>query len=131
MDCKLINTGQSYSQFEFCDVYTQDRQMIHVKKYGGSSVIGHLFNQGLVSGVNITDSAIRKLVNHELEYKFRLPEDNRFFPSNYEIIYLIITKKKDERPKIPFFSKVVLMYIVKTLRGYGYKVSLKNVCENK
>lgn len=130
MDRKNIPTGQAGSTFEFCDVYTQARQMIHVKKYGSSSVISHLFNQGLVSGMNITDSAIRHRVNERMDEDWHLPEDNTFFPSNYEVVYVIISRDASPRPHIPFFSKVVLMNNAKTLMGYGYKISLKNVHGN-
>lgn len=50
MDQKNISVGGVHDKVEFCDVYTTDRCMIHIKRYGSSSVLGHLFNQGLVSG---------------------------------------------------------------------------------
>lgn len=49
VDKKLISTGVSQNNIEFCDIYTSEKQMIHIKRYGGSSVLSHLFNQGLVS----------------------------------------------------------------------------------
>ncbi len=50
MDKKNIPYGGGYSRIEFCDLFSKSKQMIHVKRYGGSSVLSHLFNQGLVSG---------------------------------------------------------------------------------
>jgi uncharacterized protein (TIGR04141 family) len=50
MDSKLIVHGGGHSKVEFCDLYTSDKRIIHVKKYGGSSVFSHLFSQGVVSG---------------------------------------------------------------------------------
>lgn len=129
MDKKNIPTGQSRSVFEFCDIYTKDRCMIHVKRYGSSSVISHLFNQGLTSGTLITDQNIRKEVNKKLKSDWLLPENDTFSARDYEITFVIISKKNVERPMIPFFSKVILMNNVKALKGYGYHVSFINVSE--
>lgn len=49
MDKKTIYYGGGRSQIEFCDIYTKDRRLVHVKRYGGSSVLSHLFAQGVVS----------------------------------------------------------------------------------
>ena len=47
MDCDPIQHGTIHSKIEFCDVLTRDNKFIHVKKYGASSVLSHLFAQGL------------------------------------------------------------------------------------
>lgn len=49
MDRQLISYGGGASRIEFCDVLSDSGQRIHVKQYSGSSVMSHLFNQGLVS----------------------------------------------------------------------------------
>ena len=100
--------------------------MIHVKKYGGSQVIGHLFNQGLVSARMLFDQSFRTEVNNRLPDGWDVPMDG-FTPRHYEVVYGIISKKRDERPHIPFFSKVVFHDIYHTLTGFGYGVSLKAI----
>src|SRR2546425_6910223 len=37
----LFRSG--YSRVEFCDLYTDSQDIIHIKRYGGSSVLSHLF----------------------------------------------------------------------------------------
>lgn len=126
MDKKLIPSGVAGNGIEFCDVYDQSGKMIHVKKYGGSQVIGHLFNQGLVSARMLFDQAFRTEVNNRLPDGWDVPMDG-FTPRHYEVVYGIISKKRDERPHIPFFSKVVFHDIYHTLTGFGYGVSLKAI----
>jgi uncharacterized protein (TIGR04141 family) len=49
MDKKLLHVGGVYDKAEFCDIYGGG-ELIRIKHYGSPSVLGHLFNQGLVSG---------------------------------------------------------------------------------
>lgn len=126
MDKKLIPSGVSGNEIEFCDVYDQSGKMIHIKKYGGSQAIGHLFNQGLVSAQMLFDITFRTEVNNKLPEGWRHPIIG-FNPANYEVVYGIISKKNEERPHIPFFSMVVFYDIYRTLTGFGYTVSLKSI----
>jgi uncharacterized protein (TIGR04141 family) len=60
MDGEII---QKPGKVEFCDLYTKSKQMIHIKRYGGSSVLSHLFAQGMVSGrLFLSESAFRRQV---------------------------------------------------------------------
>lgn len=126
MDKKLIPSGVPGNEIEFCDVYDNSGKLIHIKKYGGSQAIGHLFNQGLVSARMLFDKIFRTEVNNTLPIGWKLPVSG-FNPVNYEVVYGIISKKNDERPHIPFFSMVVFHDIYKTLTGVGYTVSLKSI----
>lgn len=130
MDKKLIPSGVAGNSIEFCDVYDQSGRMIHVKKYGGSQVIGHLFNQGQVSARMLFDQSFRTEVNNRLPAGWGIPM-NGFNPSAYEVVYGIISKKRDSRPHIPFFSMVVFHDIYQTLRGFGYEVKLKAIYNAK
>ncbi|MDO4210735.1 MAG: TIGR04141 family sporadically distributed protein [Bacteroidales bacterium] len=49
MDANNIPYGGGASKIELCDVLFEDGTFVHVKKYSGSAVLSHLFNQGLVS----------------------------------------------------------------------------------
>lgn len=128
MDRKLINYGSG--KIEFCDLYTSDRQLIHVKKYNGSSVLSHLFMQGLVSAENFLDNEFRKLVNEKMTDVFSIPVvTDDFSPNNFEVVYVIIgtSIEEDGRPHIPFFSKVSLNAVVKRLQRLKYRVSIKGI----
>ena len=130
MDVNLIPTGVSRNNLEFCDVYHRTGKMIHIKKYGGSQVIGHLFNQGRVFGSLLFVKDIRDKVNEQLPEGWKFP-DGGFNPGNYEIVYGIISKYTDERPHIPFFSMVVFNDVYRTLTGFGYSVSLKTILNER
>ena len=130
MDRNLIPSGVVHNGIEFCDVYEQTGKLIHIKKYGGSQVIGHLFNQGLVSARMLFDRDFRTEVNNRLPNGWGIPMTD-FNPSNYEIIYGIISKVRETRPHIPFFSMVIFHDIFHTLRGFGYLVSLKAIFNAK
>lgn len=128
MDRKVITIGGGRSSIEFCDIFTNDKKMIHVKKYGGSSVLSHLFQQGVVSGeLFISDASFRSAVNDKLSDEFMLDDtENRPDPAEYEVCYAIMSDIPGDL-NIPFFSKVVMKNAVKRLQAYGYKVTKKKI----
>ncbi len=128
MDKKLITHGGGYSKIEFCDLYTKDKKIIHVKQYGGSAVLSHLFSQGIVSGeLLLAGSEFRKKVNEKLlnSHKFSNP-NNKPNPSDFQIIFAIISSSSKQL-EIPFFSKVSLRNAKRRLETYGYKVLLHKI----
>lgn len=132
MDRKLIKYGGN--KIEFCDLYSSDRQLIHVKKYTGSSVLSHLFMQGLVSAECFLDSEFRQLVNQKMADDFFVPVDpDEFSASDFEVVYVIAGNKVEEdgRPHMPFFSKVSLNAAVKRLQRLKYKVSIIGIKLNQ
>jgi uncharacterized protein (TIGR04141 family) len=117
-----------YSKIEFCDLLTNNKKIIHVKKYGGSSVLSHLFAQGMVSGeLFIGDKKFREKVNKGLPESHRIENtEDRPIASDYEIIFAIISSL-DKDLDIPFFSKVNLRSAKRRLGAFGYKVSLQKI----
>lgn len=130
MDRKLISTGIQGNNVEFCDVYDKNGKMIHIKKYGGSQLIGHLFNQGLVSARLLFDINFLNELNDALPHGWKI-QSNPFNPRLFEVVYGIISKYRDSRPHIPFFSMVVFHDVFQTLRSFGYTVSLKAIYNAK
>ena len=128
LDRKMIPIGGGRSSVEFCDLYTKNKQMIHIKKYGGSSVLSHLFQQGVVSGeLFISSNSFRSEVNSRLSDDYKLDNaDNRPNPTEYEICYAIMSTVPGDL-NIPFFSKVVMKNAVKRLQTFGYKVTKKKI----
>ncbi len=129
MDKKLVLHGGGKSKIEFCDLYTKDKQLIHIKKYGASSTLSHLVYQGRVAGQLFhMDPEFREKVNHLLPKSFRLANPKEAIQTkDYEIIYAVISKEAGEQMTLPFFSRVSLVLAARELRGYGYKVSLKKI----
>lgn len=113
----LIGKGK----IEFADLVKKDKYLIHVKKYGSSSVLSHLFSQGLVSGtLLLTDREFREEVSSKLFNSHKhvvLEKDPN--PNEYTIVYAIGTNKKDL--KLPFFSFVNFKNVKEKLKLYGYK----------
>lgn len=119
----LIGKGK----IEFADLVKSDKYLVHVKKYGASSVLSHLFSQGLVSAdLLLTDKAFRKEVNTKLNtsHKSVVTEVDPN-PSEYTIVYAIGTSKNDL--KLPFFSIINYRNIKKQLSLYRYNVLLVKI----
>lgn len=127
MDRRLIYHGGGSSSIEFCDLYTTDKKLIHVKKYSGSSVLSHLFSQGTVSArLFLSDAEFREKVNNELpdSHKFGDAGENPI-ASQYEVVFVVATNHKGEgEPKLPLFSKITLKNSVQQLQAYGVRVGL-------
>lgn len=136
MDRQLVPHGGVGPGIEFCDLLTKDRKLIHVKHYGASSVLSHLFSQGLVSGeLLLSDEEFREKLNtkldelgksdHKLSNTSEKPRT-----SDYEIVFAIISKS-DSDLDIPFFSKVNIRNAKKRLDMLNYKVSLLKIATAK
>lgn len=136
MDRKTVNHGGANQKIEFCDLYTADKKIIHVKHYGASSVLSHLFSQGLVSGeLLLSDKEFRDKLNNKFTelgkdtYKIS-NTSNKPKTSEYEIVFAIISKS-DNDLEIPFFSKVNIRNAKKRLEMLGYPVSLLKISTEK
>lgn len=128
MDKQIITYGGGHSSIEFCDIYTSDGKMIHVKKYGGSNILSYLFSQGVVSGeLFVSDPAFREKLNLKLPDSHKLTDTlTRPIAPEHEIVYAIISNSDDDLD-IPFFSKVSLRNARRRLSGFGYSVSIRKV----
>jgi uncharacterized protein (TIGR04141 family) len=128
MDRKEIRYGGGPSKIEFCDLFTLSRDLIHVKQYGGSSLLSHLFSQGL----NSADLFLGEADFRQIVYG-KLPESHRFFdplerprPETYQVVFAIISESKGSL-WLPFFSRLSLRHACKRLKTLGYRVSLTKI----
>ena len=120
--------GGRGNKIEVCDILTQNKELIHIKKSGGSSLLSHLFNQAAVSGEALLDPEFRAKYNSRLQEEgFASYIDNDFRSNNYTVVLGIISKGNEQRPQIPFFSKVAIRYATKTLSNLGYNVAIRNI----
>jgi uncharacterized protein (TIGR04141 family) len=53
-----IRHGGGHSQIEFCDLYSIDRDMVHIKPCFGSGVLSHLISQAAVSGQSFKSDVV-------------------------------------------------------------------------
>ncbi len=124
MDRREVMIGGGRSRVEFCDLYSNTKEIVHVKKYGGANLLSHLFSQALVSGqCFLYDAAFRAGVNKLLPHGFKFANtNNQPIAKDYEICIAIMSKVKGPL-ELPFFSKVSLKQAVQSLRNIGYKVT--------
>lgn len=130
MDKKLIVHGGGHSKIEFCDLFSSDKHLLHVKRYGGSSVLSHLFAQGTVSArLLLSDPEFRKKVNELLPSPFKLKNTSQKPKADdFEVVYVIASNNPAaSAQELPLFSKINLRNNANQLQMYGMKVSLKFV----
>lgn len=133
MDQVMIAHPGMPSPIEFCDLFSDDRRLIHVKRYGQSSVLSHLFMQGLVSANSLlSDAQFRLAVNKHLPPSHELADPNsRPLPSTYEVVFAIGSSEVGPL-KLPFFSRVTLRNVVRSLtQSFGYPVALTKIRVDK
>ena len=118
----------SGSPIEICDLYTKNKEFVHIKHYGGSGVLSHLFNQGVVSAELFSmHSSYREKMNDKLPVEFRVKNpDQPIIPEEYTVIFGIISDTKDAL-EIPFFSKVSLRNSYHRLKLYRYEVYFQKI----
>ena len=129
MDKKNLKVGGIYDKVEFCDIYGE-RELIHVKHYGSSSVLGHLFNQGLVSGELLKSHRdYAKLANEKLDVAHQLPPDANIprDVSIYTVVFGVISQSTKPGLHLPFFARVVLKGVYTRLLELGYGVKLAKI----
>jgi uncharacterized protein (TIGR04141 family) len=129
LDRKNITYGGNNSKIELCDLFTSDKHLIHVKRYGGSSVLSHLFSQGVVSArLLLSDRDFRKKINEILPDSHKLKDENKKpAAEEFEVIYAIASNRASASPELPLFSKISLRNSYTQLQTYGMKASLQYV----
>lgn len=110
LDRNNVFYGDGQSQIEVCDILDENnKKLIHIKKYSGSSVLSHLFSQGLVSmQLLIRDKKFLKKVEQKISSLKGTPFSFNGNAREYDVVYGIITKSGKQYLNIPFFSKVNL-----------------------
>lgn len=130
MDQKFVMIGGGQSKIEFCDLLSNENDLIHVKRYGGAGVLSHLFNQGLVSGESfVSEPDFRDKLNEHLPDRQRL-SDTEIRPdaAAYRVVYAIVSRESGSALTLPFFSRLSLRHAIRILRGgFGYRVALARI----
>lgn len=126
MDKKLVPLG---GRFEFCDLYTRDKDIVHVKRYGGSSVFSHFFAQGTNSGELFqTQAEFRTLVSNVLPATHKFADaSKRPAAGEYQVVFAVVSDTDGADLTIPFFSRLNLRAAVRRLDGYGYRVAITKI----
>lgn len=136
LDKRTVSRPQA-TAIEVCDVATNTKHLVHVKKGTSSSSLSHLFSQGVVSAELLhMDPEFRRKIAKLLSGKvagsgakrvrdFAWLHANNFAPHACEVVYAImIDSRRMKREQLPFFSKVNLRLRCDDLRRMGFKYSL-------
>ncbi|HLI12746.1 MAG TPA: TIGR04141 family sporadically distributed protein [Alphaproteobacteria bacterium] len=126
-DRSLITFEGERGRVEFCDLLTEARQIVHVKKRAGSAVLSHLFMQGFVSGEAFLDHQdLRRQIRERIPAIQHLIRETPPNGEDYEIVYALL---HDGTATLPFFSKVALAGIHKQLRRMRYRVGIRWIAQ--
>ena len=126
LDAKNISHGGKYNKIEFCDIFDREnKNIIHVKKYSGSSVLSHLFAQGFVSAqLLLNDKEFRRKVEEKIKEVGNVIHTFGDDIDGYNVVFAIIAKPNTT--DIPLFSKVNLNNIfmrIQTMKGYSASIA--------
>jgi uncharacterized protein (TIGR04141 family) len=122
LDQKLVQY-ENRGRVEICDLYSKQKQLIHVKRLSCSATLSHLFSQGTVSAELFRDEP-----RFRSEFLNRIPgfewgsAADPIKPREFEISYAIICRP-GKPLEIPFFSKLSLRSAAKSLTRMGFRVS--------
>jgi uncharacterized protein (TIGR04141 family) len=124
MDRKTVMIGGGRSRVEFCDLYSKSKDIIHVKQYGGSSLLSHLFSQAVVSAdCFLHELSFRQSVNSLLPGRFKLADPAKPpNPTAYTVCVAIMSHVPGPL-ELPFFSKVSLKHAVRALQKMNFPVT--------
>jgi uncharacterized protein (TIGR04141 family) len=135
MDKKLITAFEAREPFELCDIFTDSRQLIHVKKRYASSSLSHLFAQGRIAAqAFLRDDTVREKARSHLRNTNPALEDLVPLPRpesgrEFEIVFAIIADDDSGLPgNLPFFSRLSLVLAAEEIRdGSGYRVAIAGI----
>ncbi len=128
LDQKWVKPKGVSNNLEFCDLYTKCKSIIHVKKYGSSAVLNHLFAQATQSVEMLMNSPeVLKQVNQHLKKdSVEIIFDSDKSPREHKIV-LAIMDKKERNIHMPFFAKVNLRHHVRKIKNLGFEVTLAKI----
>lgn len=140
LDARIKRPGGASSGIEFCDVLSDQGDLIHVKRKSRSATLSHLFAQGSVSASTFINDGefrtqVRQLIEEEVPAESRdswlrlVPKtDETVDRSQYRVTYAVITNSTREGGDwLPFFSKLNLMQQGRQLVTMGFSVTVARV----
>lgn len=121
LDRDLVRRGKT-TGVEACDLFTRNKQFVHVKRFSGSKSFAHMVAQGLVSGKAFaSDRKFQEQLDAKLPERFKFNASAKApKPKDYEIVFAYFRNQEH----LPLFSKIVLASAFRQLRGLGYRISL-------
>lgn len=121
---------------EPCDVFTGNREFLHIKKKYGSAALSHLFAQGKVSGELLKVSGefrkklrdkINKIGGGKVSHDLVPPPSDKVKPEDFKIIFGVIDEKAGNELKLPFFSLINFQSTGQQLEALGFEVGITKI----
>jgi uncharacterized protein (TIGR04141 family) len=132
MDAKNITYGYGQSSIELCDILSNNDTFIHVKHYGGSAPLSHLFNQGLNSAELVkNDSTFVEKANEKIHEQQGHDGHDISKGCVNQVVYAIISEASSNPPRIPFFSRISYNQAAKRLQSMGIECKIGAIAKPK
>jgi uncharacterized protein (TIGR04141 family) len=125
-DRRLVRVPTSGGAIEICDLYSTRGELIHVKRYGASSVLSHHFAQAVVSAEALS---IDRTAREQFAAQVVAPQTFRpdaFHPSDHPIVLAVVSDQPGDLT-LPFFSRLNVRHAERRLRGMGYDLWLAKI----
>lgn len=132
MDKNLVRPAGATSGIEVCDLFSADREFVHVKKHTRSATLSHLLAQGTVSArLFIDDRGYRESFRAALPRTARsLVDPDRVEAGRFSAVYAISAPRTYSMPDdLPFFTKVNLLFHCRELQRMGIEPKLFHIHE--
>jgi uncharacterized protein (TIGR04141 family) len=134
LDQNLIRLPRQ-SGIEPCDLFSNDRHFVHVKRRkGGSGPFSHLLGQAFVSAeAFVSDRQFQDALREKLEVAkagFGTLVEEVVDARRYTIVLALITapaEAANPADHLPFFSKVYLRLVVRRLQAMGFTVCVDGI----
>ena len=134
LDAHLIRADGTRGSIELCDLLTDRREFVHVKRYGGSQKLSHLFAQARVAAEQLLENRDFRIRARELirslssDKHFDVIEPSAIETDQFEVVIAII-RDWGERDvdSLPFFAKLDLRSTIVSLQSRGYSVSVLRI----
>jgi uncharacterized protein (TIGR04141 family) len=132
LDKRLVTAAGPASTIEVCDLFSKQRDFIHVKKHTRSATLSHLLAQGTVSArLFHDDRGYRQSFRGALPPAFRTLVGVRSIdPAMYTVVYAITAAPGMTIPgQLPFFTKVNLLFHCREIDRMGMLAKIYHIPE--
>ncbi len=128
-DKRNIHFSGESGPVEFCDLFSVNKKIIHVKMRGASAHLSHHFMQGYVSARAFKNSQeFRTKIREKMTAAQSYIPERQIDCRDYEIVFAFI---QHNQKYIPFFSRVALRSVHQMIRDMDYPVSILWIDRNK
>ena len=136
LDRKLIRVASRTTPVELCDILTDDKKLVHVKRHLGSADLSHLFLQGHNSATLLQDlrefrqeaqALMNSLAGNDCGGAMFPLSGVR--PGDFEVVFAIVARWRDRSlvEALPFFSKLSLRHLARELNSRGFQVACQRI----